>query len=125
MRLHKKIAAGYGEIKGIEVDLPRGAEVAVLSYGASFRSAAQAAKDAQVGLVKLTTLFPFPDKEVKELAQKVKTIIVVEMNLGQLIGEVERAAGGLAKIAGVNIANGLLITPDVIREKIRACQKKT
>src|SRR3989338_5640834 len=30
MRLHKKIAAGYGEIKGIEVDLPRGAEVADL-----------------------------------------------------------------------------------------------
>lgn len=124
LRIHKKVAAGYDEIKGIEIDLPGNAELVVLSSGASFRSAAQAARDTNVGTVKLTTLFPFPDKEIKELAEKVKTIIVVEMNLGQLVHEVERAAAGRARVIGVNIANGLLITPEVITEKIKECRNQ-
>ncbi|MBI5399021.1 2-oxoacid:acceptor oxidoreductase subunit alpha [Candidatus Saganbacteria bacterium] len=129
LRIHKKIAAGDNEIKGIEINLARNSDIVVLSYGSSFRSGAQAASETGVGTVKLTTLFPFPDKEIKELAKKVKTIIVVEMNLGQLVREVERAVagqsphGGLVKVYGINISNGLLIHPEIIVRKIKECQK--
>lgn len=121
-RLHKKVESAYNEIKGIEIDLPKDCDVAVLSYGSTFRSARQAAKELNAGHVKLTTLFPFPDKEIRELADKVKTIIVAEMNLGQIRLEVERAVCGKAKVVGVNIANGLLISPDPIKEKIKECR---
>ena len=118
-RLHKKIDAGYNEIKGIEINLPPGAEIAILSFGATFRSARQAAKELGAGTVKLTTLFPFPDKEIAELAKKVKAIIVAEMNLGQVVREVQRAVSGAVKVVGVNIANGALITPEMIVERIK------
>jgi len=122
LRLRKKIESGYGEIRGIEINIPRNSQVAVLSFGASFRSAAKAAKDSNAGTVKLTTIFPFPEKEIRELAHKVKTIIVVEMNLGQIVHEVERAACGSAKVIGINIADGQLISPEIILEKINQCR---
>jgi len=71
----------------------------------------------RVGYVRLKTIWPFPEKDVSRLAESAKKIIVPEMNLGQISGEVERVAG--RKIIKLNkIGGGELITPEDILELI-------
>jgi len=64
------------------------------------------------------TIWPFPSAQVAEAAKQVDTIVVAEMNLGQLIGEVERAAGGQAEIVGYLRADGEPITPTVLADAV-------
>ena len=101
-----------------QTDYQEGARLAVLSYGASARTARHAvkqmrAKGEKVNLFIAQTIWPFPEKAVEELADLTDKIIVPEMNLGQLALEVERVAGR-KKVARVNRANGEMVTPDMI-----------
>ncbi|GMQ94513.1 MAG: 2-oxoacid:acceptor oxidoreductase subunit alpha [Acidimicrobiia bacterium] len=120
-RLHDKIEAHTDEIVEVETFMMDDAEIAIFAYGIVGRSAAEAVERARAdgikaGLVRPLTLWPFPYAEVKEAAQQVDTIVVAEMNLGQLIGEVERAAGGKAEIVGHLRADGEPITPTALRD---------
>jgi 2-oxoglutarate ferredoxin oxidoreductase subunit alpha len=99
------------------------ADVAVLAYGGTARAAAHAvnlarAKGVRAGLFRPLTLWPFPERAVRELAARVGRIVVPEMNLGQIRYEVERLAAGRAKVEGVNRADGLGITPEQILSAI-------
>jgi len=101
-----------------QTDYEAGARTALLSYGATARTARHAmkqlrAKGKKVNLFTAQTLWPFPEKAVEELADSVDKIIVPEMNLGQLALEVERIVGR-KKVVRVNLANGEMITPDMI-----------
>jgi len=120
-RLHDKIEAHTDEIIEVDTFMMDDAEIAIFAYGIVGRSAAEAVERARAdgikaGLVRPLTLWPFPDAEVREAAQQVDTIVVAEMNLGQLIGEVERAAGGRAEIVGHLRADGEPITPTALRD---------
>jgi 2-oxoglutarate ferredoxin oxidoreductase subunit alpha len=53
------------------------------------------------------------------MAEKVDTIVVPEMNLGQMIEEVQRSIAGRAEVVGVNRVDGEPITPAQIQEKLR------
>ena len=76
----------------------------------------------KVGLIRPLTIWPFPDDAIKKHFKNVKTIIVPELNQGQLINEVKRVMGGVwnydgsksRKIIPVQKVNGQLITPDDI-----------
>jgi 2-oxoglutarate ferredoxin oxidoreductase subunit alpha len=73
------------------------AEIAVVAYGIESRAALSAVRKARAdgikaGLLRLVTLWPFPEESVAEIAKNVKTLVVPEMNYGQLVREVERAA---------------------------------
>ncbi len=99
-------------------DIQPGARTAVLSYGASARTARHAVKQMRargekVSLFTAYTIWPFPEAAVEELADSVERIIVPEMNLGQLALEVERVAGR-RKVKRVTRANGEMVTPDMI-----------
>jgi 2-oxoglutarate ferredoxin oxidoreductase subunit alpha len=101
-----------------QTDYESGARMAILSYGASARTARHAmrqlrAKGEKVNLFTAQTIWPFPEAAVEELADSVERIIVPEMNLGQLALEVERVAGR-RKVVRVNRANGEMVTPDMI-----------
>ena len=79
------------------------ADLILLTYGGSFRPALHAMRLAReqglrVGILRLTTVWPFPYKEVVHTAQHAGRILVVEMNLGQIALEVERVAGKYAQI---------------------------
>jgi 2-oxoglutarate ferredoxin oxidoreductase subunit alpha len=107
-----------------QTDYEAGARTALLSYGATARTARHAmkqlrAKGKKVNLFTAQTLWPFPEKAVEELADSVDKIIVPEMNLGQLVLEVERVVGR-KKVVRVNRANGEMITPDMILEAAEA-----
>jgi 2-oxoglutarate ferredoxin oxidoreductase subunit alpha len=101
-----------------QTDLQPGARTAILSYGASARTARHAVKQLRargqkVSLFTAQTIWPFPEAAVEELADSVERIVVPEMNLGQFALEVERVAGR-KKVVRVNRANGEMVTPDMI-----------
>jgi 2-oxoglutarate ferredoxin oxidoreductase subunit alpha len=75
------------------------AEIVIISYGTTSRAAHAAMKKARaqgmkVGTLQLVTLWPFPEKRVAELAQRVRAFIVPEMNFGQIVLDVERCSYG-------------------------------
>jgi 2-oxoglutarate ferredoxin oxidoreductase subunit alpha len=100
------------------------AEVMVLAYGSVARSAQVAIAQVRqgglkAGLFRPITIWPFPRQQVAELARQVKAILVPELNMGQLIGEVERVAGN-TPVVPLNKANGQPISPEEIRAALLA-----
>jgi 2-oxoglutarate ferredoxin oxidoreductase subunit alpha len=107
-----------------QTDYQPGARTAILSYGASARTARHAmkqlrAKGEKVNLFTAQTIWPFPEAAVEELGDSVERIIVPEMNLGQLALEVERVVGR-KKVVRVNRGNGEMVTPDMIVSVVEA-----
>jgi 2-oxoglutarate ferredoxin oxidoreductase subunit alpha len=91
--------------------------VAVVAYGCVSRSALRAVRQARsrghrVGLLRPACLWPFPDHEIEAIAGTVEAIVVPEMNLGQIAGEVERAAAGRCRVIRYNRVDSELIRPD-------------
>lgn len=122
-RLHTKIDSRLEEICLVRAEEMEDASIVLCSYGASARSCACAVKEARkrgirVGLLILKTLWPFGDFIFERLNRRVKTVIVCEMNLGQIVREVERASRERFKVIGINISRGTLITPQEILKKI-------
>ena len=102
-RLHEKIDRTGEEIIHTECSFMDDAEYAVVAFGGTARTAYEAVRAARargekVGLVRLITIWPFADKVIASLAQKVKGILVAEMNYGQVVGEVRRAANGACPV---------------------------
>ncbi|MHA1614270.1 MAG: transketolase C-terminal domain-containing protein, partial [Candidatus Thorarchaeota archaeon] len=82
------------DVERIELD---DAKIGVIAYGTPSRSAKKAIKDAReegikAGLLRLKTVWPFPEKQVAQLASEVDHIIVAEQNLGQVYYMVKAAA---------------------------------
>lgn len=124
-RLQQKLLVHRDEIVRCETWLMDDAEIAVVAFGIVARAARAAVRQARrqgirAGLLRPTTLWPFPDEEVRAAAARVHTFIVAEMNLGQLILEVERAARGAAAVVGCLRADGEPITPAEILETFAA-----
>ncbi|MCK4439159.1 2-oxoacid:acceptor oxidoreductase subunit alpha [Candidatus Bathyarchaeota archaeon] len=95
-RLCDKIRRNSDKITRIEALMTDDCEVLVVAYGIAARSAATAVKQARerglkAGLLRLVSLWPFPDKLLEKMAEDAKAVIVAEMNYGQLVREVERA----------------------------------
>lgn len=101
------------------------AEVAVVAYGISARAADEAlrrvrAAGVRAGMLRLVTLWPFPEQAVATLAGRVGSLLVAEMNLGQMAREVERAVAGRIPVAGLFRADGEPITPEQVADSLTA-----
>ncbi len=64
-------------------------------------------------------MWPFCEKKIRELAGKVKAIVVPELNYGQIVLEVERCAGGKCKVISVNSCGGAVHDPEEILAAIK------
>lgn len=124
-RVFRKIDGNLDKIAMWEEDGLEDARVVVVAYGSTARSARQAIKVARarygrkVGLLRLQTLWPFPEEIVERAADGAQRLIVVEMNLGQIALEVERIAGR-KKVLRVGRADGQMVTPEQIVDAIRS-----
>ncbi|MCR4408241.1 MAG: 2-oxoacid:acceptor oxidoreductase subunit alpha [Anaerolineae bacterium] len=121
-RVFRKIERNLRDILIYETELVEDAEVVVIAYGATARSARHAVKQARqrgdrVGFLRLSTIWPFPERKVEEVAERIHSVIVPEMNLGQLALEVERVVGR-RKVIRVCKANGEMVEPREILEAI-------
>ncbi|MFC1890837.1 2-oxoacid:acceptor oxidoreductase subunit alpha [Thermodesulfobacteriota bacterium] len=100
------------------------AEIVIVSYGVSSRTSLAAVDEARemgikVGLLKLITVWPFPEKRIKQLAEKVKGFLTVEINMGQIHLEVERCAGGKAPCYLVGHPGGAIISPERVIKTLK------
>ncbi|EFF67252.1 pyruvate flavodoxin/ferredoxin oxidoreductase, thiamine diP-binding domain protein [Selenomonas noxia ATCC 43541] len=122
-RLHEKINRVGEEIIHTEEHFMEDAEYAVVSYGGTARTAYEAVRVARaegirVGFLRLQTIWPFADAAIGRLADRVKKILVAELNYGQLTGEVTRASHG-TPVRPCLKYNMLDFTPQEIAAEIR------
>ncbi len=120
----RKVEANRADIEKNEEYLVDDAEILILAYGSTSRSARYAVNElreagVKAGLFRPVTLWPFPEARVAELGKKVKAIVVPEMNLGQMILEVERVVKSSCALAGVNRVDGEPINPGQIIDKVK------
>jgi 2-oxoglutarate ferredoxin oxidoreductase subunit alpha len=124
-RLVGKIQNNADKIAEVETFNTEDCKIGIVSFGCTSRAIYEAAelanaKKIKIGYVRLNTLWPFPEKQVKALAETAKTIIVPEMNLRQVFFEVKRVVEGNAQVVPLNkIGGGEMITPEEIFAKIK------
>lgn len=124
-RLVNKIRHNADQIIRVEDFYLEDARILVVAYGCTARSARRAVREARqqgipVGLLRLISLWPFPEKLFQEIAGNVDSIIVAEMNLGQMSREIQRVCG--REVVGVYHAGGAMIPPEPILKAIQeAC----
>jgi 2-oxoglutarate/2-oxoacid ferredoxin oxidoreductase subunit alpha len=122
-RLQQKISENFTDIQWVDSYAIEDADQVVIAYGSVARSALHAVRQARemglkTGLLKLITLFPFPKAAVEQAALSAKTLIVPEMNWGQISREVKRVNKGRSRVATLNKFDGTLITPREILKVI-------
>ncbi|ACH39901.1 2-oxoglutarate:ferredoxin oxidoreductase, alpha subunit [Citrifermentans bemidjiense Bem] len=120
----RKVEANVDDIVTFEEYELADAEVVVVAYGSTSRSARFAVNEARkqgikAGLFRIKTFWPFPDKQIAAIAGKAKAIITPEMNLGMCTQEVQRCAQGKASVSGIFRVDGEPINPGQILEKIK------
>ncbi|MBC7341236.1 MAG: 2-oxoacid:acceptor oxidoreductase subunit alpha [Clostridia bacterium] len=98
-------------------------DLLIITFGATTRPARAAAQRAKgegirAGVLQLITLWPFPEELVEKEARRASSVLVCELNLGQLVHEVKRAAGK-DKVFGLHKANGEGFTPKEILSRIK------
>jgi 2-oxoglutarate ferredoxin oxidoreductase subunit alpha len=124
-RLHQKILDRKDEITLYEQLMTEDAEVVYIAFGTQALSAIGAmhearAKGIKAGVLRLITIWPFPEDIVRASCAKARAVVVPEMNLGQvrlLVGSALANTG--IKIVGVNRVDSITITPAQILEKTK------
>ncbi|HOY44399.1 MAG TPA: 2-oxoacid:acceptor oxidoreductase subunit alpha [bacterium] len=122
-RHHRKVEQARDHIVQVDPFMMEDAEIGIVAYGSTARSARHAVRLARetgkrVGLLRLKTLWPFADEEIRSYIGQVKSWIVPEMNLGQMAHEVEWALAGSAPVTRLNKVDGDPISPPEIYQII-------
>lgn len=123
-RLVSKILDNEEELRDYELDYD-GEPILVISYGITSRVSHRAINEAalqgvRAGHLRLKTVWPFPETFLREIVDggTVRSVVVPEINLGQLVYEVERVVGCEVPVQHVPHAGGAVHHPDVIRDTI-------
>jgi 2-oxoglutarate ferredoxin oxidoreductase subunit alpha len=114
-RINEKILRNRSKIIETEDYFLEDSEMAFVAYGFTARTSLYVVKrlrkeGVRVGLLRLKTLWPFPEEVVREVGGRVKRLIVPEMNLGQLAGEVKKFCS--CDVIPLDQTNGEIIRPE-------------
>ncbi|MBN2878061.1 MAG: 2-oxoacid:acceptor oxidoreductase subunit alpha [Clostridia bacterium] len=123
-RLINKIENNRDDIITFEESIPENAKIAVVCFGGPARSVKRAITKAKeenidVGLFRLITIWPFPEKQIAKLSEKVDHILVAELNNGQIVNEVKRCARHGCSVHHIGKIDGTILMPDEILAKIK------
>jgi 2-oxoglutarate ferredoxin oxidoreductase subunit alpha len=127
-RLIRKIRNNRDSIIRTENIFLEDAEVVVVAYGISARSARHAVQEARArgiraGLIKLNTVWPFPEELIRSVAPRVRALVMPEINAGQMVLELERCAGGACPVMLVAHHGGALIPPAKVLDAVQKALK--
>jgi len=116
-RITEKITDDADELVRVEKINLDDADIAFVTYGATARPAESAMEmgrkeGIKVGLLRLKIVWPFPEKEILKLAKNVDTIIVPEMNLGQIVHVVREHAGAHCEVISAPKIGGEMHFPN-------------
>lgn len=122
-RLCTKIRRARPLINDWEAYRMEDAELAVVAYGINARGVREAIERLRreghpIGMVRLKSLWPFPDELMGQLGQQVQKVIVTEMNNGMLIREVERFRHTF-EVAGITVPTPLPLPPSTLYKYLR------
>ena len=127
-RFNQKLAAKYEVIKENEVKYEEyqteDAEYLFVAFGCSARIC-EAVVDQlreegiKAGLLRPVTLFPFPSKRIQELSGQVKSMMSIELNLGQMVDDLKLAVNGAVPVGFYGRQGGIIYTPDEIAEAFK------
>jgi len=120
-RLNSKLLSEVDRFTIYEEIIEPGSDTLIICYGVTARAAKAAvaglkAKNTPVSLLILKTLCAVPENLIRETAKDFKHSLVIEMNLGQYVREIERVLGRIVKFFGQ--MNGKLITPGQIESEL-------
>jgi len=118
-RLKYKITRRLSELEDVRMHGMEDSRVVIFAYGSVYRSAlaAQAIlrkRKKRVGVFRPVTLWPFPDRTVKENLDSKEVVLVPELNQGQMIHEVERMTADAVRVVPLHRVDGYEITPEEI-----------
>jgi 2-oxoglutarate ferredoxin oxidoreductase subunit alpha len=122
-RILGKVTAHRDDIVQTEGFFLDDAKTVLIAYGSESRPALGAVKEARangikVGLLKLVTVWPVPDKEIRAVAEKADKVLAVEMNVGRYAYEIERIGCDASKVVRVTKNRGLVHTTQEIYQAI-------
>jgi len=122
-RLFSKISRDFDRLQWFDSFYTEDAQTTVIAYGCVARTALRAVREARekglkVGLIKLKLIWPFMRHTIAEVLENSSTVLVPEMNMGQLSREVKRLAQDKCEVITLNKVDGTLITPMEILEKL-------
>lgn len=121
-RLQTKLESAIDQFSFYEFIKSQKAETLIITYGVTARAAKAVCEEIKeqtnpVSVLILKTLWPVPESIIRETAQSYKRVLVVEMNLGQYVREINRILPDM-HIDFLGQMNGQLISPRQIMEKI-------
>lgn len=101
------------------------AELVIIAYGATSRICHTAVDNARkegykVGLLRPITLWPFPKEAIKNTAEKVQNILVVEMSMGQMVDDVKLCVNGLVPVHFYGRTGGVVPLPEEVLNQIKS-----
>ncbi len=123
-RLMAKITDNLEDIVSYDEYLMDDAEIMIVAYGSTARTAKNAinklrAEGVKVGMLRPITVWPYPVEKTLERAKQVKKVLVVEHNLGQLVLEVERVIKSEAELHFLGRADGDVFVPADVVNKVK------
>ena len=118
---YEEIKANHAEA---EMYLTDDAEIVIIAYGATARVAKSAVNMAReqgikAGLIRPITLWPFPVKQINEGTKNAKTILCVEMSMGQMIDDVKLAINCSKPVEFFGRTGGVIPKPSEVLEEIK------
>ena len=121
-RINEKILKNRNGMIETEEYFLEDSDMAIIAYGFTARTSLYVVKrmrkeGIRVGLLRLKTLWPFPEEKVKELGKRVKKVLVPEMNRGQVAGEVKKFCS--SDVIPLGQTNGEVIRPEKIMDVLR------
>ena len=122
-RINQKITKNSKNIIETEDHFLENSDIGLIAYGFTARTSLYVVKrlrkvGMKVGLLRLKTLWPFPEEAVREAGRKVKKVIVPEMNQGQVAGEVKKYCS--CEVIPLGQTNGEVIRPEKIIEVLKS-----
>jgi 2-oxoglutarate ferredoxin oxidoreductase subunit alpha len=122
-RLKQKITRRLDDLEQNDLHGVDESRLTIFAYGSVYRSAMAARdilakKKKKVGVFRPVTIWPFPDRTVKEKLDDKDVVVVCELNQGQLIHEVERLTSDSVRVVPLQRYDGYGITPEQIVSKV-------
>ena len=123
-----RLQAKYNEIEQSEVRydelMTDDADYVIVAFGSSARIASETVqmarkKGLKLGLLRPITLWPFPSERIADLAARMKGILCVELNAGQMIEDVRLAVAGQVAVEHYGRMGGQLFTPGDVYEAVQ------
>ncbi len=127
---YKRYDAVKRECTDAEAYLCDDAEIVITAYGASARVAKSAVNGARekgikAGLFRPKTLYPYPVNEINEACRSAKTVLSVEMSMGQMVDDVKLALNCRIPVEFFGRTGGIIPTPSEVLEKIESLSERS